>query len=100
MDPDLPQGVRACLGLVPAAVGFANGEPFQVGGGLEDYTLDQQAASWGGVDDDVVPPVRACLPCGGLDGLALDLFEDLGGGQYLVVALVAVGAEHGCLPTG
>ena len=29
--------------------------------------------------------------------LALDLFEYLGGGQYLVVALVAVGAEYGSL---
>ena len=29
--------------------------------------------------------------------LALDLFEYLGGGQYLVIALVAVGAEHGSL---
>ena len=29
--------------------------------------------------------------------LALDLFEYLGGGQHLVIALVAVGAEHGSL---
>ena len=29
--------------------------------------------------------------------LALDLLEYLGGGQYLVIALVAVGAEHGSL---
>ena len=29
--------------------------------------------------------------------LALDLFEYLGGGQHLVVPLVAVGAEHGSL---